>query len=491
MKRLLPVAVAAVVVSSSVVLAAPADSVSVRPAAASGATDFATDVFGDPWDFSNSSDLHLDPGPTKGLTNATIAGGMLQFTAKRGTRGYFSPLWGGYPGSFLMGRDGGLAQNMLDAGTYKVLRMRAFSSGRLSAALFWFTCFQKKSSCEGGMPLSLAPGWNDIVMPIANNPLLLRSGKAWSGKLTDLRVAFNASSTVQVKVDNIYVTPDATTPIVQRPLPVVTSPSAAGCGDYATSVLGHPWLTKRSDFKITSAKLKSFRPGRLVAVNAKTGPKQPKNDPHVTFKLASSGINGNVWHRLTVVESYKGPFNLGSAAGGGTMARVMWKTPAHSQNSQTNDLVTYSGTQTITLDLNTDPRILTDPAGGAGQRYTFKNGKVTLLRWDPNEDRGSRVWTLQSVTLAQDCATTSTFNVTWNDMAFAAGTTAQIQALNPSTGQAVNLTGQIPEAASNNVSVDVTPLKQFGKQSWTIQIVATDASGHSGTGLATGPLVVS
>src|SRR5207249_7006436 len=34
-------------------------------------------------------------------------------------------------------------------------------------------------------------------------------------------------------------TPVAT--VATEPLPVIDSPSAAGCGDYATAALGHPW----------------------------------------------------------------------------------------------------------------------------------------------------------------------------------------------------------------------------------------------------------
>jgi hypothetical protein len=498
MRHLLHIVVSAVLVGlmtgwATAPAGADAAAPVVRPAAVAGggAADYATDVFSDPWDFSNSSDLHLDPGPTRGLVKAKIAGGLLQFTAKKGTRGYFSPLWGGYVGSFLSGRDGGLAANKLNASKYTVLRLRAFASGNLNSSLFWFSCYQKKSSCEGGMPVSLAAGWNDIVLPIANNPKLVHSGKAWSGKMTDLRFAFSARSTVQVKVDTIAVTSDATSPIVAQPLPVVTSPSAAGCGDYAKNVLGHPWLTKRSDVTLTSAKLKSFHKGKLTAVNASTGPRAPKNDPHVTFKLPPKGINGKIWHRLTIVESYKGPFDLASGSGGGTMARVMWQVPGRKLVAQSDDLVTYTGKQTIVLDLTTNPKRLTDPAGPAGQRYTFKNGKVTMLRWDPNEDRGSRVWTLYTMRLAKDCAATSSFNVTWQDKAFTAGTTVQIQALYPKTGGRVTLTGPIAESGtSGSALVNIAPLKKYGKRSWTIQVLATNPAGVASRGSATGPLVV-
>src|SRR4051812_45593519 len=39
--------------------------------------DYATDVFGDPWDYSNSEDMLLDAGPTGTAVNASIGGGLM------------------------------------------------------------------------------------------------------------------------------------------------------------------------------------------------------------------------------------------------------------------------------------------------------------------------------------------------------------------------------------------------------------------------------
>jgi hypothetical protein len=581
------------------------------PAVVPAASDFATDTWSDPWDFSNSADLNLNVGPTMNLKSAKISGGVLRFFAMRGKKGYFSPLWGGYPGSLLSGRDGGLAQNKINASVYKDVRIHVWVANNLNAALYWFTCYQKRTSCIGGMPVYLTKGWNDFVAPIANNSTLVNRGKAWTGSITDLRFAFNAGTTTEVRVDDIRVTaptvtipvslgtqlwwtdgsvdPSAITPassivyddhlkkganqitadlntatksivslshwtqvggahngawdgirwysdrksqpidvsgfppgskfytvatsggaatlaaqVADRPLPVVTSPTQAGCGDYATSTLGHPWLTSKSDVKLFSAKLKSFKKGKLTAVNARISKVQPKNDPHVNFRLGKNGIDGRTWYRLTIVESYQGAFNLGSGAGGGTMSRVIWKLPGKTGLAQTADLVTYAGKQTIFVDLHTNPKILDETEIRSADRYGFNSRKVTLFRFDPNEDRGSRVWSLYSVILAKDCATTSTYNVTWHDNNFAAGTTVNVIAFDAKTGRSVVLnTAPIAEGAgTNSYTLDanaltadgVTTLHSLGKTSWTIKVQATssaDQGSLTGTGVATGPLIVS
>jgi hypothetical protein len=587
------------------------------PLTFAAASDYATDVFSDPWDYSNTDDINLTAGPkggpAKGVALDKVAGGVLSFTAEKNQKGYVSPLWGGYPGSFLTGRDGGIATNEIDTTKYKYVRIHAWVSANLNASLQWFSCLKQDGSCIGGMPVYLTKGWNDFVAPLANEPKLGLKLQ-WTGKMVGLRFAFNPTTTTQVRIDSISVTaPDSivtptvgnqiwwtdgdpsgiqpvpsvvkanlpagsspvsgtinsehaslispskkvqiggpndgqwdaltwytdqsTTPIdisafppgskfysvptgggasaatlvaqiIGRPLPVVTSPSAAGCGDYAKQYLGHDWLKSKKDFTLTSAKLKSFKAGKVVtAVNAKFGPKSPKNDPHITFKLGPKGIDGTVWHRLTIVESYTGAFDLGSQAGGGTLGRVIWQKAGAKKVAQTNDLVEYAGKQAIVLDLNTNPKLLTEPEGPPSQRYTFKNKKITQLRFDPNEDKGSRVWSVYSVVLAKDCSTTSTFNVTWNDGNLMAGSTATVWATSTKgtvqlpiqnvNGIAVDPTlasSPVAEAAANTATVDVAPLKAFGKTSWTIQVQAsntTDPRNLPSIGNATGPLVVS
>jgi hypothetical protein len=99
----------------------------VSPSTVVAAADYATEHFGDPWDFSNPEDVLLDggieadeAGPTRGLHEAEVADGQLTFGVTG--QGYFSPFWGGYPGALYPGPRG------------------LYSSQPVPAGIQWFGC---------------------------------------------------------------------------------------------------------------------------------------------------------------------------------------------------------------------------------------------------------------------------------------------------------------------------------------------------------------
>jgi len=175
--------------------------------------------------------------------------------------------------------------------------------------------------------------------------------------------------------------------IAAAPRPVIDSPSAAGCTDYATRALGHPWTftSTRSLAARANIGALSFAGGVLSATNV--GPR--RNDPSITLPIARGGINGRVYHRLTIVESYDGPFNLANRPGGGTMARVLWQSSGHALLAQTAPLVTFTGKRSITVDMAMPATQLTDRSGPPSQRYAFASASpVTRLRYDPKRGPG-------------------------------------------------------------------------------------------------------
>ena len=159
-----------------------------------------------------------------------------------------------------------------------------------------------------------------------------------AGPVKNAAISANASAPVTANVAGYApgttfwsVATDGTKTLVgasaPAPLPVIDSPSAAGCGDYATRYLGHPWTftSTRSLAARANIGALSFAGGVLSATNV--GPR--RNDPSISLPLPRNGLNGRVYHRLTIVESYDGPFNLANRPGGGTMARVLWQSPGH------------------------------------------------------------------------------------------------------------------------------------------------------------------
>ncbi|MEP7017987.1 MAG: hypothetical protein ABI899_08215, partial [Actinomycetota bacterium] len=268
------------------------------------------------------------------------------------------------------------------------------------------------------------------------------------------------------------------------PLPAIDSPSAAGCVDYATRYLGHPWTftSTRSLAARANIGALSFAGGVLSATNAG----RQRNDPSITLPIARGGINGRVYHRLTIVESYDGAFNLANRPGGGSMARVLWQSPGHALLAQTAPLVTFSGKRSITVDMAMPASQLTDRSGPATQRYAFASASpVTRLRYDPNEDPGARRWHLYSVTLAADCQAPHTFSITWHDIKFLPGSTAQLYARN-NVGKFYALGSTTEHAGLNRV---VASLASMPRGRYTVVIFVTNAAGVRGTAVASGPLV--
>jgi hypothetical protein len=460
--------------------------------AGSGAAghDFATDVFADPWDYSNQDDLLVDAGPAMRASNLRFGSGRVStfFTGN----GYVSPIWGGYGGPLFLGRDGGKPGNGLYTARYRTVAFQAYSSRNVSAGLMWFKCPGAKvaGSCGGGATFTLLAGWHTYVL----NPGASRiSGwpLAWGGWVTGLRLAVSPgaagsyfaldwfrvvqpASGAQVAWSNpggvasdlvwdtdssdannipsqtgwgvvskvtgasgtadLSMLPSGNYWIGVRssarsswqlvslasPLPRFITPNAVGDRDYARTVMRNPWdLTSPSDVaKVGNANRISYAGGQLAATNT-------SNDPYVSLRIGSGGINSSIFRNLTVTSAYSGPFNLRSSAGGGTMARVQW-TRSDRARGQTDDILTYSGSRTVSIDMGQPTSQLVEP--GTRSAAFVSSARVTALRWDPNEDRGARRWYLQDVQLRSDFATKGTFPVAWQDAAYQPGGTATIVA---------------------------------------------------------------
>ena len=126
-RRRLPLLVlSTIALSLAVVLPTSAAELALAQGQAVAAPDFATETYGDPWDFSNPQDALLDVGPTMALESPRVAGGLLSFDMSR--NGYISPLWGGYPGGLYLDREGGNPDKQLDADRYTNFSMHAYVS---------------------------------------------------------------------------------------------------------------------------------------------------------------------------------------------------------------------------------------------------------------------------------------------------------------------------------------------------------------------------
>lgn len=544
-RRLRAVLTALVVLAAplvpSVLAAAPSSALpSVATTVTGGAGyDYATDHFADPWDYSNTEDMLTDNGgPAYGLTASSWSGGTV--AARFGGMGYLSPLWGGYGGSLLLGRDGARPGNQLNASFYKEVTFHLYTAAGGAGGLFWFNCPTGgvSSSCGGGTGVMLQPGWHTyVVRPGASAfgwPL------AWGGQLTGLRLAFPSGADVRLDwmrvvapgtgttfswsnpagarqlayrpagstgaYETMYGTSlsgtygswnlselppgswqvgaaDAsgrvtttTTVNTSSPLPRVLTPNEVGDRDYATQTKGDPWdFRDGADVAGVGNSTALSWAGGLSGTNT-------TNDPYVRLGLGSGGVDATTYRHLTVTSGYDGPFNLQDVAGGGTMARVQWQR-ADGGWGQSNDILTYSGTRTVSLDLGAG-NVQEPEAPGVPFLST---SRTTLLRWDPNEDRGARRWHLNNVQLRSDFRTTGDFVVRWTDAAYAPGGTATLGASLNRTCAGARTFASVPVGPGVNSTVWSTAGWPSG--AYWVCLTITRAGASTGA-LATGTVVV-
>lgn len=508
--------------------------------------DYASELFGDPWDFNNPEDVLLDggiqadeAGPTRGMQDARVQGGKLRF-AMSGP-GYFSPVWGGYPGALYLGREASAPERQVDASRFTRLSFHLYASQPSAAGVQWFGCEGLDPDCWGGQPFLARQGWNTYNILLQNQGYGLP--QEWAGKIHGLRLALSPGGQTDFEVewmrlyepaptsttvpprgqwdvndtggDNVahrpgwgnvncqlpacdlsflpagtYYTRESSSAAHQGPLrvlrrarPVVLDPDEVGGPDHAAS---DPWdFSAPTDVgHMGNARALEIGP-RLVAVN--DGP--VINDPHVYLPLRTPSIDPFRFHRLTVRSGYEGAFDLRDEPGGGTMGRFVWH---HSddpdQTQQTNDLVTYGGTRTLTVDLAQEGVHETDEE--AGDSRDWHSGDVSGVRWDPNEDRAARRWWVERIALRADDEAGTSFDVRWVDTGFAPGSTVRLYVEDDGTGENRRLiSGTSPIAQRPGTNVfrwDTSGVRE----GWYRVLVEVDGPAGSATATSTGPVRV-
>ncbi|MGD9702324.1 MAG: FlgD immunoglobulin-like domain containing protein [Acidimicrobiia bacterium] len=383
--------------------------------------DFATDVYGDPWDFSNDEDVipthEVGVQAAAGITR--LPSGQLSVDTVDGTTIRLVFNW---PNVIPWGRDG---RNVpINGDRYSRLSFSAYADAPLAAGIR----FQTASGAQGVLPFALRPGWNSYAYNLndpANYPAGFPSGP-WSGQIVNLELhRGGGSGTVNVQLDWVRLhrpdTPDTPPAPGSTPQPVVLSPNAEGGEDYATAVRGNPWDMAAADDVLLAHDLANvgFGGGDMSGATI-------ANDPYVL--LPTNGpIDGDKYHRATVDACYDGGFSLANAPGGGMVGRFAWETTTIPQWTETQDFVVFPGCHRITFDMKTDPAGAVHDESSVW-RPGWAGQSVTYFRYDLNEDPGARGFTLRDIRLADDAAFSTTYPISFIDTGWASGTTAEIYA---------------------------------------------------------------
>lgn len=376
-------------------------------AAFSSSGDYATDVLGDPWDFSNDEDVPpiMVVGTEGSFSISRGANGIESVVARNGSLLKLVRTWGAV---LPWGRDGLIKP--IDASIYTHFTvMMNIDQGRRDMLVRYVNEAGQSNRVRITPTPTVGFHQYDVDLTQAG----LDGPSVWTGKIVRFDVLAGGPSdgnpdafTMQFDWARLRRA-DAPQAPDQSPVVKMLSPSDEGGADYAT-VSGNPWDFTGPDDIASSGDLRinTFANGNLEGTTI-------ANDPFVELPLRSPLIPDR-YHRATVDICYGGDFSLADAPGGGMNARFAWFDEGGQTWSETQDIVVYPGCNRMTFDLVTNP-----PAAVNDEGTVYKAGwrglRISRLRFDVDEDRGARDFSLNDIRLADDAAFSSgTFPITFN-----------------------------------------------------------------------------
>ena len=389
------------------------------PGPRSTSGDYATDVLSDPWDFKNDEDVPPIPLVGAEPPDATISrtdadDGRLVVSGRAGTTIKLVRTWGA---ELAWGRDGRVKP--IQAEVYNKITVNMCVSGRgpLPIAFRWYNEFGQEGFYPF-YPVGCETRTYDLLdrslygPPPANTP--------WAGKIIRFELLIGPGGTVNLDWVRIHRADAPAQPPVRVPIPRIITPNEEGGADYATSN-GNPWDFCGPD------DIGSRGVGDLANVafrNCDMYGQTIANDSFVDLPLRTD-INTDRYHRATVDVCYSGGMSFANAPGGGMNARFAWLRRGAPIYTETQDIIIYPGCNRMTFDLATLP-----PDAVNDENSILKEGwrgqTLDHLRFDLNEDPGTRSFQLNEIKLADDAAFTDSYPITFVDAAGVPGTTADI-----------------------------------------------------------------
>ena len=450
--------------------------------------DFATDTFSDPWDFNNVEDVN--PYPQVGVFDsdgANYSNGVLTVATRDAAEIRLLMNWSQQTSVLPWGRDGWA--HPIDSSRYTQtdFSIRADQTSNMSIR-FWNTAGQ-----PGVIPFQVVGGgWQTFHFDMLNraNYPFAGSDAQWAGPIVRFEIfrapiAGNPPVNVQVDWVRLHTASSSRTPVANLPIPQVISPNQQGGADYATVERGNPWDFAGMDdvsatYGVTNLGINGNGDLTGTSVN---------NDPSIGLALGPT-LNTDRYHRFTADVCYGGGMSFEDAPGGGMVGRVVWMPHNTLAWTETQDFVVFPGCNKVSFDM------VTSPPGAINDEFSalptgWRGVRVDQLRFDLNEDRGRRDFTLQNITLADDAAFSTSYPITFQDGANTPGAKADIYvtttkgsysgtkiASNLNVGNGVNTFNW----NGNDVNGAVMPNATY----W-VYVVMKNASGN-GVGYSTGPV---
>jgi hypothetical protein len=155
--------------------------------------DFATTVFGDPWDMSQATDvlaLHY-------LSGATFSSGVLSYNVQSSPSDRVGFLFPGMPGAMNVGKIG--VNYPIDTNLYRWISFRMMQPAGHVLVAWYYNQELSQGATTGFMPVT--PGWHTYVVDLGSNA-------DWKGQVLGLYLVSNALAGTQVMIDWVRLTAD-------------------------------------------------------------------------------------------------------------------------------------------------------------------------------------------------------------------------------------------------------------------------------------------
>ncbi|MDO8392695.1 MAG: hypothetical protein Q7V57_19640 [Actinomycetota bacterium] len=452
--------------------------------------DYATDVYSDPWDFENDEDVppQMLIG-TEGSNSISRSGGQLVVSSRLGTNIKLVRSWGL---ELPWGRNGN--RNPVDAGVYNRFSVQmCLTHGVWMAVHFW-----RADGREGFLSFEGLNGCHQYTLDLTNTQAFSDGYRnAWTGDIVRFDMFRGGiitpgvpqpppEMTIDITIDwaRLHRSNASATPPSGVPIPKLISPSEEGGTDYATAN-GNAWDFNGPDDVLAYHDIN----GLNYSVPGEASGSSIRNDSYIEFPLRTPLVPDR-YHRATVEVCYGGAMSFANAPGGGMNARFAWY-PAGGPWSETQDIIIYPGCNRMTIDLSTLPPIAVNDENTAFKRG-WRGQKIERLRFDLNEDPGTRSFTIRDLRLADDAALTTTYDIKFQDMASASGTTADLYVTfdqNTFNGEKVRSNIPVTPNVENTLTWDGTDLSgaPLPNGTYWVYMVMKNTAGN-GSAFATGPL---
>ena len=391
----------------------------------STAGDYATDTFGDPWDFSNAEDSLPIPGVgTFQVDSANVANGVLSMQSRDASEVRLLMEWGHHSPVLPWGHDGW--KHPIDTTRYTQTTFRIRADATMNMSVRWWNA----AGDNGAVPFQLVGGdWQTFHFDLNDrkNYPFPGADAVWGSspvvwfEIFRAPVGGNPAINLQVDWVRLHRADASREPVPSVPVPQVISPNEFSGADYATTVRGNPWDFHGMD-DVSGvhdvANLAITPEGDLTGIT--TG-----NDPSIAFPIGPS-LNTDRFHHLTLDFCQDGGFSLEDTAGGGMVGRIAWIAHGYGGWIETQNFLVFPGCHTISIDLVTDPVVAVNATETGARPTGWRGLRIDELRFDLNEDRGQRGFRINNVTLTDDSQLATNFPIAFRDAANTAGATADI-----------------------------------------------------------------